>query len=174
MSMNQHSEAITGSLPARIQQLQRRIRVAQGQEPGDLLLTGGDIINVFTQRSERANVVIADGFIAGVGSYDWPAQQTISVAGQVIVPGFIDAHMHLESTLLTPAELARLIVPHGTTATISDSHEVGNVLGLAGIDMLIAASAGLPLDLFYMASSCVPATSWEDAGASFGPGEVRE
>jgi adenine deaminase len=81
--------------------------------------------------------------------------------------------MHLESTLLTPAELARLIVPHGTTATISDSHEVGNVLGVAGIDMLIAASRGQPFDLFFMASSCVPATRWEDAGAVLGPAEVR-
>ena len=82
--------------------------------------------------------------------------------------------MHLESALLLPAELARLVVPHGTTATISDSHEIGNVLGIPGIDMLIGASAGLPLDVFFMASSCVPATKWEDAGAVLGPAEVAE
>src|SRR5262249_42082211 len=75
---------------------------------------------------------------------------------------------------LTPAQLARLIVPHGTTATISDSHEIGNVLGLPGIDRLIAASEGLPFDLFFTASSCVPATQWEDAGAALRPAEVRE
>ena len=80
--------------------------------------------------------------------------------------------MHLESTLLTPAELARLIVPHGTTALISDPHEVGNVLGVSGIEMLLAASRGLPLDLFFMAPSCVPATAWEEAGAVLGPPEV--
>ena len=91
----------------------------------------------------------------------------------MILPGLIDAHMHLESTLLTPAELARLIVPMGTTAVISDSHEVGNVMGVRGIDMLAAACEGLPLDLFFMASSCVPATAWEDAGAVLGPGEVK-
>jgi adenine deaminase len=152
--------------------LRRRIRVAQGQEPGDLLLQGGQIVNVFTQRVERASIVIADGWIAGVGPYEWQACETISIAGQTVVPGLIDSHMHLESTLLTPAELARLVVPHGTTATISDSHEIGNVLGVPGIDMLIAASEGIKLDLFFVASSCVPATTWEDAGAVLGPAEV--
>jgi adenine deaminase len=154
--------------------LQRRIRVALGQESGDLLLSGGQIVNVFTQRVEPANVVIADGWIAGVGQHDWPARQTIALSGRCILPGLIDAHMHLESTLLTPAELARLIVPHGTTAIISDSHEIGNVLGIPGIDMLLSASAGLPLDLFFMASSCVPATQWEHAGAVLGAAEVRQ
>jgi adenine deaminase len=154
--------------------LERRLRVARGQEPGDLLLTGGQIVNVFTERVEPANVVIADGWIAGVGPYDWRAHQTIPADGKTIVPGFIDCHAHLESTLLTPAELSRLIVPHGTTALISDSHEIGNVLGVAGIDMLLTASVGLPLELFFMASSCVPATHWEHAGAVLGPGEVAE
>jgi adenine deaminase len=154
--------------------LERRLRVARGQEPGDLLLTGGQVVNVFTERVEPANVVIADGWIAGVGPYEWRAEHTIAAAGKTIVPGFIDCHAHLESTLLTPAELSRLIVPHGTTALISDSHEIGNVLGVAGIDMLLAASVGLPLELFFMASSCVPATHWEHAGAVLGPDEVAD
>ena len=152
----------------------RRIRVALDQEPGDLLITGGQVVNVFNRRVEPADVVIADGRIAGVGCYSWRASQTISAAGLVIMPGLIDAHMHLESTLLTPAELARLIVPMGTTAVISDSHEVGNVMGVRGIDMLASTCEGLPLDLFFMASSCVPATAWEDAGASLGPSEVED
>jgi adenine deaminase len=151
----------------------RRIRVALDHEPGDLLLTGGQVVNVFNRRVEPADVVIADGRIAGVGCYPWRASRTISADGLVILPGLIDAHMHLESTLLTPAELAKLIVPMGTTAVISDSHEVGNVMGVRGIDMLAAACEGLPLDLFFMASSCVPATEWEDAGALLGPGEVK-
>jgi adenine deaminase len=150
----------------------RRIRVALGQEPGDLLLSGGQVVNVFNRRVEPADVVIADGRIAGVGCYEWRASQTVGAAGRFILPGLIDAHMHLESTLLTPAELAWLIVPMGTTAVISDSHEIGNVLGVRGIDMLAAACEGLPLDLFFMASSCVPATRWEDAGAVLGPAEV--
>jgi adenine deaminase len=163
-----------GSRPDGGQALQRRVRVARGQEPGDLLLAGGQVVNVFTQRIEPANVIVADGWIAAVGPYAWQAQQTISVAGQIILPGFIDSHMHLESTLLTPAELARLLLPHGTTAIISDSHEIGNVLGIPGIDLLLSASAGLPLDFFFMASSCVPATDWEHAGAVLGPTEVSE
>ncbi len=150
----------------------RRIKVALGQEPGDLLLTGGQVVNVFNRRVEPADVVIADGRIAGVGRYEWRASQIVAATGLFIVPGLIDAHMHLESTLLTPAELARLIVPLGTTAVISDSHEIGNVLGVRGIDILAAACEKLPLDLFFMASSCVPATRWEDAGAVLGPAEV--
>jgi adenine deaminase len=157
-----------------LEMMQRRIRVARGQEPGDLRLTGGKVVNVFTQQVEPANVVIADGWIAGVGPYAWEATDSISCSGRVIAPGFVDAHMHLESTLLTPAELARLILPHGTTAIISDSHEIGNVLGLPGIDMLLSASEGLPFDLFFTASSCVPATKWEHAGAVLGPREVNQ
>src|SRR5688572_23777434 len=154
--------------------LQRRIRVAQGQEPGDLALTGGQVVNVFTGRVHTANVVLADGWIAGVGPHDWPARETIAVAGRTVIPGLIDSHMHLESTLLLPAELARMVVPHGTTATISDSHEIGNVLGIPGIELLMQAGEGLPLDLFFTASSCVPATRWEHAGAVLGPAEVAD
>jgi adenine deaminase len=154
------------------QSIARRIRVALGQEPGDLLITGGHVVNVFNRRVEPADVVIADGRIAGVGCYDWRADTIISASGLFVSPGLIDAHMHLESTLLTPAELARLIVPRGTTAVISDSHEIANVLGVRGIELLSAACDGLPLDLFFMASSCVPATHWEDAGAVLGREQV--
>jgi adenine deaminase len=154
--------------------LQRRIRVAQGREPGDLLVTGGQVVNVFTNRVERVNIVISDGWIAGVGPFLWSGRESIDLHGQAVLPGLIDSHMHLESTLLLPGELSHLVVPHGTTATISDSHEIGNVLGIPGIDMLISASEGLPLDIFFMASSCVPATKWEDAGAVLGPAQVAE
>jgi adenine deaminase len=152
----------------------RRIRVALGQEPGDLLLSGARVVNVFSLRTEEADIVVADGWIAGVGQHAWTARETIPIDGRVVIPGLIDSHMHLESTLLTPAELSSLIVPMGTTAIVSDSHEVGNVLGIAGIDRLIGASEALPLDLFFTASSCVPATSWEDAGATIGVEGVRE
>jgi adenine deaminase len=155
-------------------QLQRRIRVALGQEPGDLVLVGGQVVNVFTEEVYPANVIVADGFIAGVGAHDWAARETIDARGKTIVPGLVDAHMHLESTLLMPAQLARLIVPHGTSLLILDPHEVGNVQGVEGIDLLIAASAGLPLDFFFMAPSCVPCMSWEHAGAELGPAEFSE
>jgi adenine deaminase len=169
-----HGNDPPGLTAMSLQVLQRRVRVALGQESGDFLLRGGQVVNVFTGRVQSADVVTADGWIAGVGPYDWSARQTIDLQGRAVLPGLIDSHMHLESTLLTPAELARLIVPHGTTATISDSHEVGNVLGVPGIELLIAASEGLPFDLFFMASSCVPAASWEHAGAVLGPAEVRQ
>jgi adenine deaminase len=158
----QHAESIA-----------RRVRVALGREPGDLLLTGGRVVNVFTRRVDEADVVVADGRIAGVGRFDWLAAETVALDGRTVIPGLIDTHMHLESTLLTPAELSRLVIPKGTTAVISDSHEIGNVLGVAGIDRLAVAAEGLPLDLFFMASSCVPATPWEDAGALIGPEQVR-
>lgn len=145
--------------------LQRRIRVARGLEPGDLLLRNGQIVNVFTGRIEPGNIVIADGWIAGVGPYDWQAAEEIELGGRPVVPGLIDAHMHLESTLLWPPELARALVPLGTAAIIVDPHEIANVLGIPGVEMMLAASEGLPLDMFFMAPSCVPATSWEDAGA---------
>jgi adenine deaminase len=157
-----------------VKHLQRRVRVALGQEPGDLLLTGGNVVNVFTTRIEPANVVICDGVIAAVGPGNWPARETRDVTGKFILPGLIDSHMHLESTLLMPAELARILLPLGTTASISDSHEIGNVHGLRGIDLLIGASDGLPFDLFFVASSCVPCTSWEHAGATIGPKDVGE
>lgn len=163
------------SRAASVPALQRRIRVALGQEPGDLLLANGRVVDVFTETvpDQPANVVLTDGWVAGVGPYGWAARETIDLAGRFVLPGLIDSHMHLESTLLAPAELARLIVPRGTTATVSDSHEIGNVLGLAGIDLLLRASKGLPFDLFFTASSCVPAAQWEDAGAAFGPAEVE-
>jgi adenine deaminase len=164
---------MTFSSPGNSHTLSRRIKVALNQEPGDLLITGAQVVNVFNRRVEPADVVIADGHVAGVGCYAWSARETIAADGLVIMPGLIDAHMHLESTLLTPAELARLVVPMGTTALISDSHEVGNVMGVRGIDMLASLCEGLPLDLFFMASSCVPATAWEDAGAELGAREVQ-
>ena len=171
-SQSQSADHATG--PDRVRTLQRRIRVARGLEPGDLALVGGQVVNVFTQTIESANVVIADGVIAGVGPYDWHAHRIIDVSGKYIVPGLIDAHMHVESTLLTPAELARIIVPHGTAMLIADPHEIANVLGVPGVEMLIRASEGLPLDIFYMAPSCVPAMNWEHAGAVLDANAIDE
>ncbi|MFO0925476.1 MAG: amidohydrolase family protein [Gemmataceae bacterium] len=111
-------------------------------------------------------MVIADGWIAGVGPGGWQGTRTIDVAGRYVLPGLIDAHIHIESTLLAAAELCRLMVPRGTTAAIADPHEMANVLGVQGIDLLLHATEGLPIDFFFMASSCVPDARWEDAGAA--------
>lgn len=154
--------------------LARRIRVARGLEPGDTVLVGGQVVNVFTRETLPANVVIADGRIAGVGPFEWQAREQIDVTGRFILPGLIDAHMHLESTLLSPGEFARLVVPHGTAAVVADPHEVGNVLGVPGIEMLLEASRGLPLDFYFMAPSCVPCCEWEHAGATLHAAEIDQ
>jgi adenine deaminase len=139
--------------------LARRVAVARGDEPADLVVRGGTVLSVFTREWLRADVAIADGFVAGVGDYE--GHETIDATGQFVVPGFIDAHMHIESTKLVVDELARLILPLGTTAIVADPHEIANVLGTDGVHWLHDASAGLQLEVFFMASSCVPASVFE-------------
>ncbi len=156
-----------------VKTLERRIRVARGETPGDLFLAGGQVVNVFTRQVQHANVIVADGHIAGVGPYDWAARERIDLEGRFILPSFIDAHMHVESTLLVPGQLARLVVPRGTGTIVADPHEIANVMGTRGVEMLIASSAALPLDIYYMAPSCVPAMSWENAGAVLDAAEIE-
>ena len=158
-------DSTVGVTPMTPDSLARRLRVASGVEPGDLLLAGGRVANVFTGVVETADIVVADGWIAGIGPYDWQVADRIELDGRTIIPGLIDAHMHVESTLLLPRHLAAVVVPHGTSTLIADPHEIANVMGVAGVELLIDASAGLGLDIFYMAPSCVPAMSWEHAGA---------
>ncbi|MCH8825238.1 MAG: adenine deaminase [Planctomycetes bacterium] len=164
------STSIASDLPT----LRRRIAVARGDEPGDLVLRGGQVVNVFTKTVQQCNVVIADGYISGVGLHDYKAKHEIDVTGKFIIPGLIDAHMHVESTLLTPGELAKIVVPHGTSMLIADPHEIANVMGVRGVELLINASADLPIDIFYMAPSCVPAMNWEHAGAIIEADEIKE
>jgi adenine deaminase len=140
-------------------ELARRLAVARGDEPADLVVRGGTVLSVFTREWLEADVAIVDGFIAGVGSYE--GRETIDAAGRWVVPGFIDSHMHIESTKLLVDELARLILPLGTTAIVADPHEIANVLGTDGVHWLHDASAGLQLEVFFMASSCVPASPFE-------------
>jgi adenine deaminase len=139
--------------------LARRLAVARGDEPADVVLRGGTVLSVFTREWLEADVAIVDGFIAGVGSYE--GREEVDAAGRFVVPGFIDSHMHIESTKLLPDELARLILPLGTTAIVADPHEIANVLGTDGVHWLHDASAGLQLEVFFMASSCVPASAFE-------------
>jgi adenine deaminase len=139
--------------------LARRIAVARGDEPADLVLAGGRVLSVFTREWLDADVAIADGWIAGLGDYE--GRETIDVAGRYLVPGFIDAHMHLESTKLLPDEFAGLVLPLGTTAVVADPHEIANVLGTDGVHWLIEFCSELPLDVYFMASSCVPASPFE-------------
>ncbi len=151
--------------------LARRIAVARGAEPADLVLTGGRVLSVFTREWLEADVAIVDGSIAGLGDYE--GRETIDVAGRYIVPGFIDAHMHLESTKLLPDEFARLVLPLGTTAVVADPHEIANVLGTDGVHWLIEFCSELPLDVYFMASSCVPASPFESPRRALGDDDLE-
>jgi adenine deaminase len=140
--------------------LGRRLAVARGDEPADVVITGGSVLSVFTREWLRADVAIADGWIAAVGA-DYRGRETIDATGMWVTPGFIDAHVHIESSRLLPAEFARLVLPHGTTTVVADPHEIANVLATDGVHWLVDSTEGLPLDVFFMASSCVPASAFE-------------
>ena len=140
------------------------LAVARGDRPADIRLTNARVVNVLTEEVEETDVALSGSWIAGVGP-GYEAEETLDLAGQFVLPGFIDAHVHIESSLATPPEFARAVVPRGTTTVVSDPHEIANVHGLEGIRYMLAASEGLPLTTFVMASSCVPATHMGTAGA---------
>src|SRR5437899_2243592 len=139
--------------------LARRLAVARGSEPAELGVRGGGVLSVFTREWVEADVAIADGWVAGLGDYE--GREVLDAAGRYVVPGLIDAHMHLESTKLLPDEFARLVLPLGTTAVVLDPHELANVLGTDGVHWLLDACDGLPLDFYFMASSTIPASDFE-------------
>jgi adenine deaminase len=151
--------------------LQRRLAVARGDEPADVVITGGQVLSVFTREWLRGDVAIADGWIAGIGDYE--GRETVDAAGMWVVPGLIDAHVHLESSRLLPDELARLLLPHGTTTVVADPHEIANVLGTDGVHWLLDSTEGLPLDVFFMASSCVPASAFESPRRPLTTGDLQ-
>ena len=150
--------------------LAKRLAVARGDEPADLVIRGGKVLSVFTREWLEADVAIVDGWIAGLGEYD--GRETLDATGRWVVPGFIDAHMHLESSKLLVDEFARLVLPFGTTAVVADPHEIANVLGTDGVHWLLDATAGLPLDVYFMASSCVPASRFESPRRELTPGDL--
>jgi adenine deaminase len=147
------------------------LRVARGEAPADLVLKDCRVVNVFTGEIEAADVAIHDGLVAGLGRYQ--GTKEVPMAGRFVAPGLIDTHIHVESTMLTPAELARTIVPRGTTTIIADPHEIANVLGLDGVRYMLEASEGLPMNAWFMAPSCVPATLMETAGAELKAAELE-
>ena len=139
--------------------LARRLAVARGDEPADVVVRGGRVLSVFTREWLDVDVAVSDGWVAGLGDYE--GREVIDASGRYVVPGFIDAHMHLESTKLLPDEFARLVLPLGTTAVVLDPHELANVLGTDGVHWLLDACESLPLDYYFMASSCIPASKFE-------------
>ncbi len=151
--------------------LSRRLAVARGDEPADTVVRGGRVFCVFTREWLDADVAIADGVIAGIGEYD--GTEVIDATGRFVVPGFIDAHMHLESVKLLVDEFARLVLPLGTTAVIADPHEIANVLGSDGVHWLLDASENLQLEVYFMAPSCVPASPFESPRRALTPGDLE-
>ncbi|MCX7818939.1 MAG: adenine deaminase [Kiritimatiellae bacterium] len=144
--------------------LQRRLAAARGDELCDLVIENASVVNVLTGELESVSVGVCEGIIVGLGQY--AGRERVDAAGQFLVPGLIDAHLHIESTLLSPGEFARAVVPRGTTAVIADPHEIANVHGVEGVRWMLRAARDLPLEVFVMLPSCVPATPWESAGAS--------
>lgn len=142
---------------------QRIIAVAAGREKADLVLKNAKYLNVFSNEFLCGDIAVANGLIAGVGKYDGKTE--IDVSGKLVLPGFIDAHIHLESSMVTPAEFAKAVVAHGTTTVITDPHEIANVMGIDGVEYMIQASQNLPIDVHFMMPSCVPATEIDESGA---------
>ena len=153
-----------------MERLQRRLQAARGEVPAELVLTGGRVANVYTGEWQETDVALFDGIIVGLGDYPGPR---LAVTGRYLLPGFIDGHLHVESSMLTPRELARALLPLGTTTVVADPHEIANVWGAAGLDYLLGASEGLPVDFFFMLPSCVPASPLETSGARLEAGDLE-
>jgi len=151
----------------------RLIQVAKGELAADLLLANARVINVFTGKIEPGNIAICGDKIAGVGDYR-KAREVVDMGGRYIAPGLINGHIHPESSMLDIVQYARAVLPHGTTALVTDLHEIANVCGLEGIRYILNRARRLPIDIFLMAPSCVPATDRETSGASLGPEEISK
>lgn len=151
---------------------QRIIAVAAGREKADLVLKNAKYLNVFSNEFLCGDIAVANGLIAGVGKYDGKTE--IDVSGKLVLPGFIDAHIHLESSMVTPAEFAKAVVAHGTTTVITDPHEIANVMGIDGVEYMIQTSQNLPIDVHFMMPSCVPATEIDESGAELGYKDIDQ
>lgn len=140
-----------------------RVRIARGDKKAELVLKNCQIINVFNSQIEQADIAIQDGIIIGIGEYE--GLKEVDIQGKYVCPGFIDGHVHIESSMLTPPQFAKVVMPKGTTTVIADPHEIGNVCGLDGIDYMLKSSEKTPLDIYIMLPSCVPTTDFENTGA---------
>lgn len=144
--------------------MKRLIDVAMKRKDADLVLKNAKIVNVFSGELEDGDVAVADGMIAGIGRYS--GKNEIDMTGKILAPGFIDTHMHIESSMMTPSHFGKAIIPYGTTTAVADPHEIANVLGVDGIDFMIKEADSVPVDFKFMLPSCVPATPFEHNGAT--------
>ncbi|RBW69100.1 adenine deaminase [Bacillus taeanensis] len=145
------------------QELISKIDVSSNRKAADLVIKNGQIIDVFNLEFIRGDLAIVDGTIVGIGKFD--GHIVIDAENRYIAPTFIDGHVHIESSMVTPEEFAEIVLPHGVAAVITDPHEIANVAGIDGLSFMLQASENLPIDIFFMLPSCVPATSFENAGA---------
>ena len=159
-----YTETWSGKINRKLMKKQRIIDVAAGRAPADLVLKNAVYVNVFSGELEKRDIAVAEGLIVGLGCYS--GTEEVDMTGKIVCPGFIDAHIHLESSLVSPAEFARAVIPHGTTTVITDPHEIANVMGEAGIEYMLAATEGLPVDVRFMIPSCVPASPMDESGAN--------
>lgn len=157
-------ESYVGKINRKLGNKQRIIQAASGREKADLVLKNATYVNVFSNELCTANIACANGLIVGIGSYE--GIQEIDLTGKIVCPGFLDAHIHLESSMVSPAEFAKAVLPHGTTTVITDPHEITNVMGTDGIEYMLQATEGLPVDVRFMLPSCVPATPMDETGAT--------
>ncbi len=153
-------------------QVQRLIEVASGRQKADLVIKNTNVVDVYSGKITLGDVAISQGYIAGVGEYH--GVEEVDGSGKFLSPGFIDSHIHIESSYVSPEELGRLLVPMGGTTIIADPHEIVNVCGIAGLDYMMEAAKNTVLDIRYMLSSCVPATPFENSGANIGAQEMEE
>jgi adenine deaminase len=151
--------------------LPKLLSVARGDSPADLVLRGGRVVNVFSGEIETVDIAVVDGLIAGLGG-NYEAKEVIDLAGAYVAPGYIDAHVHIESSLCVPHEFAAAVVPRGVTTVVTDPHEIANVAGPAGVEFIFNSSRGLPLEVIVMAPSCVPATPMATAGGTIGAADL--
>ena len=162
--MPNYTESYAGKISRKLLKKQRIIEVAAGREKADLVLKNATYVNVFSNELCRDDIAVAEGLIVGLGAYEGAVE--VDMAGKIVCPGLIDAHIHLESALVSPKEFARAVLPHGTTTVICDPHEITNIMGTDGIDYMLQATEGLPVDVRFMIPSCVPATPMDEAGAN--------
>ena len=159
-----YQETWSGKISRKLIKKQRIIDVAAGRCKADLVLKNATFVNVFSGELETRDIAVAEGLIVGLGSYEGVTEADMT--GKIVCPGFIDAHIHLESSLVSPVEFARAVIPHGTTTVITDPHEITNVMGTDGIDYMLAATEDLPVDVRFMIPSCVPASPLDESGAN--------
>ncbi len=157
------SESYAGKINRKLLKKRRIIAAASGREKADLVLKNATYVNVFSNELCQADIAVAEGLIVGMGRYEGETEQDCS--GKIVLPGFLDAHIHLESSLVSPREFVKAVLPHGTTTVITDPHEIANVMGTDGIEYMLQATEGLPVDVRFMLPSCVPATPLDESGA---------